>query len=42
MQYKEQLDALKAKAMEDMEAIKRKDGLDYVETRPEELKLAPV
>ena len=42
MQYKEQLEALKSKASEDMEAVKRKDGLDYIETRPEELKLAAV
>ncbi len=41
-QYKDQLEALKAKAEEDMDAVKRKDGLDYIESRPEELKLAPL
>ena len=41
-QYKDQIEGLKERAQEEMEAVKRRDGLEYIETRPEELKLAPL
>jgi len=42
LQYKDQIEGLKERAQEEMEAVKRRDGLEYIETRPEELKLAPL
>lgn len=38
MQYKAQLDELRAQAQEDMDVAKRKDGLDWVTVDPAELK----
>lgn len=38
LQYKAQLDDLRAHAQEDMEVAKRKDGLDWVNVDPAELK----
>jgi len=40
--YKEQLEQLKAKATEDMESVKRKDHLDFVQVDPSGLKLTPI
>lgn len=37
-QYKAQLDELKVQAQEDMEVAKRKDGLDWVNVDPAQLK----
>ena len=42
VQYKEQLEGLKAKAAEDMETVKRKDHLEFVSIDPTTLKTAAV
>ena len=42
MQYKEQLEDLKTKAAEDMDSVKRKDHLDFVNVDPSNLRLTPV
>lgn len=33
VQYKEQLESLRSKVVEDMETVKRRDNLDFVEVR---------
>ena len=38
LQYKAQLDELRTQAQEDMEVAKRKDGLDWVNVDPAQLK----
>lgn len=38
MQYKEQIDEIKAKATESMEAIKRRDDLEFVKVDASSLK----
>jgi len=40
--YKEQLEDLKTKAAEDMDSVKRKDHLDFVNVDPSNLRLTPV
>lgn len=42
MQYTEQLAALKTKAAEDMESVKRKDNLEFVNIDPAALKAGAV
>ena len=42
MQYTEQLATLKTKAAEDMETVKRKDGLEFVTIDPATLKAGAV
>lgn len=42
VQYKEQIASLKSKAVEDMESVKRKDHLEFVEVDPSTLKAGAI
>ena len=41
-QYKKQLEDLRAKVVEDMDVVKRRDGLTFVNVDPSTLKAKPV
>jgi hypothetical protein len=40
--YKQQLESLRSKVVEDMDTVKRRDNLDFVQVDPAELKAKPV
>ncbi len=42
LQYKSQLERLRAKVVEDMEVVKRRDHLEFVEVDPATLKAKPL